>query len=318
MNVSFWLGVLRGILLGIIIGFPVSSPFVRMLPVPFVGQLTVAVLIAALYVLWTYHKTPTRHRTAILLFDAKRLRFGPEGKGYTEGLNCMLLGWPFFYPTDKVSAEQTLVFNQEKAYSKDNIVVMFNGTVNLFLDDVYNTYNIQSLEQAIAAVTSMVLKWIRTGAEKYTAIELVSQEANGADSIRGILAKWACEQVQRELSGPDAAWGYNITSTLQISHISLDGAYEGALRQVEQEKVEGQFEKTQIDRRLEQIDALKAKGINADLAATFAQVEAGKPGAQLHTFNIPGLQGIGEGLGNAGQVFSEWLKSKTGSKGAAP
>ncbi len=314
MNVSFWLGVLRGILLGIIIGFPLSYPLARMLPNPFVGQLILALLLAALYVLWTFHNTPTKHKTAIRLFETKRVRFGPQGKGYTEGLNCMLLGWPFFYPEDISIAETTHRFDQMLAYSDDRVPVKVSGTFNSVIDDVYATYNISDAN-AIAATVSMVEKWIRAKVEDFSAEGLVSQEA-GTSSAKILLSTEAYEAAHAELTGPDAPWGRDITKALQINHIRLDETFEAALRQREQEIIEGQSERIQIDRRLEQIDALKAKGVSPDLAATFAQVEAGKPGAQLHTFNIPGLQGIGEAASNAGKLLSDWIKS--GTKGATP
>lgn len=312
MNVSFWLGVLRGILLGIIVGFPVSYPLTRILPNPFVGQLVFAALIAVLYVLWTFHNTPTKHKTAIRLFQTKRIRFGPQGKGYTEGVNCMLLSWPFFYPEDKPVAETTHRFDQMLAYSDDRVPVKVSGTFNSVIDDVYATYNI-SYTDATAATVSMVEKWIRAKVEDFSAEELVSQEA-GTNSAKILLSTEAYEAAHAELTGPDAPWGRDITKALQINHIRLDETFESALRQREQEVIEGQSEKIQIERRLEQIDALKAKGVSADLAASFAQVEAGKPGAQLHTINIPGLSGIGDAASKAGNALGDWIKS--GTKGA--
>ena len=310
VNTSFVLAALAGLLIGYVIGLPVgrslanATGFSR----PFLMQSLVALGVAALWVLWTYHNTPTNHKTAMLLFGTKRVRMGPRGFGFEEGLNGKPLGWPFFVAVDKNISQQVEPFKQMKAYSKDKQPVRITGTYTRYIDDVYRTYDVSSEAEAIESLESMTLKWIRGGAEAYDAETLVSQEANG-NPTKDVLAKKAFDNVQAELAS-DASVGYNI-KPIQINEIDLDLEFENALKAKSREMKEGEAEQVQIDRRLEQLDSVIAKKVNPDLAAGFVQVEAEKPGAKVTTFNIPGIQGIGEAAGNFGKAAAEWLSKKT-------
>lgn len=303
-NTSFRLAVAAGLLIGFIVAM-LATPFL-----PLLAKGVVAVTIAALYVLWVYHKTPTNNKTAVLfLKGGARVRMGPNGKGFNEGLNAMPLGWPFFIAEDKSTSQTNEEFRQMKAYSKDKQPVFLEGTFNLFIDDIYATYNIENIEEAKETVRATVLKWLRAVPENYNAKDLVEHDTNG-NPMKNVLAREAYTHTQAELSSRNPI-GYNVRPTINIVEISLDADFEKALKNIAREEVEGQHEEVQVRRRLEQLAKVKAEGVNPDMAAAFVQVEAEKPGAKINTINIPGMQGIGEAAGNAGKAFSEWLRNRT-------
>lgn len=303
-NTSFRLAVAAGLLGGLIFAMLVT-PFL-----PLLAKGVVMITIAALYVVWVHHKTPTNNKTAVLfLANGARVRMGPGGKGFNEGLNAMPLGWPFFVAEDKSTSQTNEEFRQMKAYSKDKQPVFLEGTYNLFIDDIYATYNIQNEEEAKQSVKAAVLKWLRAVPENYNAKDLVEHDTDG-NPMKNVLAREAYNRTQQELSTRNPI-GYNVRPTIQIVEISLDPDFEKALKNIAREEVEGQHEAVQVRRRLEQLAQVKAEGVNPDMAAAFVQVEAEKPGAKINTINIPGMQGIGEAAGNAGKAFSEWLRNRT-------
>lgn len=306
MNPSFLLACVAGAAVAVFVGTPIAH-FTLGPAMPFVPKLTLGLGLGALYVAWVYHNIPTKNKAVVFLFGTYRVRMGPGGKGLVEGLNATPLGWPFMTVTNHPSDQKAEKFKQMQAISKDLVPVMLDGTYNYYIDDPYDTYNIENPKDALE---STVLKWIRAGAEDFSAEELVSQEASGA-STRTVLAQNAHDNIMRELEDPArTGWGYKITPALQINHIIPETHYAEALRKRQQEVIEGEYEQTQIDRRVDQIKKLTDNGVNPDLAAAFTQVEAEKPGANINTINLPGMQGIGEGVGKFAEGIRDLIRSK--------
>lgn len=313
-NTSFVLAVVFGLALGYFLGVPLTRKVASMIGLrsTFLVHWVTAISVAAVYVAWVYHNTPTNHKTALLFFGTSRFRVGPGGFGFEEGLNAMPLGWPFFTPVDKDVSQFVEEFKQMKAYSQDKQPVKITGTFRRYIDDIYATFNVNNKsgteEEAVQELVSLTLKQIRAAAEAFPAEDLVSQEANGGTSTKDLLATRAFDKVQTDLSGGN--WfGYNIMP-IQVNEIDLDPDFEKALKAKSREEKEGEAEKVQVKRRLEQIKDLTDQGINPDHAAAIAQVEAEKPGAKINTLNLPGSQGIGEGIGKFAEAASNWLNKK--------
>ncbi|MDO8548059.1 MAG: SPFH domain-containing protein [bacterium] len=290
MNLSFILAAIAAAIGSLVVGLPVGHFIVDHLPMggPFALKLMVAFSLGGLYLLWASHNTPIRNKGAVFAFGTYPVRMGPNRKGFTQGLNATPLGYPFFVVKDKFAGEKTIPFNQTKAFSDDRIPVMLEGTYNSYIDDVYDTFNIENPEKALESV---VLKWVRACAEEFNAEQLISQEA-GKDSSKIILAGEAYAKIEEELEDhAKSPWGYKITTALQINHIDLEENYKTAIRKRQQEIIEGDYEKTQADRRAQQAKQLvDDAGVSPDLAITSVQVEAEKPGAKVNTINIPGLE----------------------------
>ncbi|MEK7613186.1 MAG: SPFH domain-containing protein [Patescibacteria group bacterium] len=308
MNRSFGFAIIAGLILGTFIAIGLSFTNASL---GWFGNVLIMLMVATLYVLWVYHNTPTQHMTAVFLFGTWRWHMGPEGNGFTEGLNAVPLGYPFVILEDKFSGERTETFEQTQAYTADNVVAMLSGTYQVYMYDIYETYNIgppsgkEEPKDALKSVNSAILKHIRTAPESFTAVELISQEAGISGKSK--VAKEAYEKAHAELEGPDAKWGYQISPMLQINHISLPGEYDTALRKVSQETIEGDAEVVQVRRRIQQIEMFKNSGITPDLAAALAQVEVEKPGATVTTFNVPGLE---KGLDKTVDAIKTWLTGR--------
>ncbi len=314
-NTSFLLAVVFWLAVGYFVGVPISRWIAGGLGLrgTLVLHSAVTLAIATLGMLWVTHNTPTNHKTAVFFFKTARFRVGPRNNGFEEGLNALPLGWPFFVAQDRNVNQFVEKFDQMKAYSKDRQPVKISGTFRRYIDDIYASYNINNADgaetEAVEELVSTTLGFIRDGADEYTAIQLISEHPNGSGPTKKVLAESAYEKALAYLAGINTI-GYRITPIL-INEIDLDADFEKALKAKSREEQEGEAEQVQIERRLKQIDTLKAKGVNADLAVAAAQVEAEKPGAKINTINIPGMQGIGEAAGNAGKAFSDWLRNKT-------
>lgn len=313
-NTSFLLAIVFWLAVGYLFGVPFSRWTASALGLSGLSILHsgITIAIAAAGMVWVTHNTPTNHKTAVLFFGTARFRVGPRGNGFEEGLNALPLGWPFFVAHDRNVNQFVEKFDQMKAYSQDRQPVRISGTFRRYIDDIYAAYNINNADgqetEAVQELVSTTLGYIRDGAEDFTAVQLISEHPGGSGPTKKVLAESAYEKVQAYLAGANTI-GYNITPIL-INEVDLDPDFEKALKAKSREEVEGEAEQVQIERRLKQIDTLKEKGVNADLAASVAQVEAEKPGAKINTINIPGMQGIGEAAGNAGKAFSEWLRNR--------
>ncbi|MDO8548283.1 MAG: SPFH domain-containing protein [bacterium] len=317
MNPSFIFAAVAAVIGSLIVGLPVGNFIVEHLPMggPFGLKLMFAFALGGLWLLWVSHNTPTKNKSAVFAFGTYKVRMGPNRKGFTEGLNATPLGWPFFVARDKFAGEKTIPFNQTKAFSDDRIPVMLEGTYNSYIDDIYDTFNIENPEKAL---DSVVLKWVRACAEEFKAEQLISQEA-GKHSSKIILAGEAYAKIEEELEDhAKSPWGYKITTALQINHIDLEDNYKTSIRKRQQEIIEGQYEQTQAERRRKQADELVKLGIRPDVAYAGSLVDAEKPGASLQNITIHGIEGLGplaDDLGALGRGLTDFAKSKAEPKG---
>lgn len=322
MNRSFVIAAIISFALGLLIGQAIMShiPGANL----FIAKLAIGIAVSGAWLTWVYYNTPTAHKSAVFFFGTKRFRMGPGGKGFMEGLNALPLGWPFFTVEDKYAQEKTISFKQEKAYAKGNIPVKLDGTFNPYIDDIYATYNIKRrVRKGVVeentddfdgevkdAITSLVIKHIRVSVEEFTPERLISQELNvegNVEATKKILAERALKQINEELD-EKADWGWRVKPTLQINHIEIDAPYETSLENIEKARRDIESSKILLNGRLEQIDLAK-QHMDPNLAAAFAQVEAGKPGATITTINTPGIHALGESIGKGVEA---WLSRQTG------
>jgi hypothetical protein len=322
VNRSFAIAAIVSFVVGLFIGQALMShvPGAYFL----IAKLVVGFAVCGAWLTWVSYNTPTAHKSAVFFFGTLRFRMGPEGKGLMEGLNATPLGWPFFTVEDKYAQEKTIEFKQTKAYAKGNIPVKLQGTFNPFIDDVYKTYNIKlrvrkGTEEVSTddfdgevknAITSLVLKHVRVSVEEFTPEQLIAQELNvegNVEATKKILAKRALKQINEELE-EEADWGWRVKPTLQINDIELDTPYETSLANIGKAKLDVESSNISLDGRLAQIDRAK-QHMDPNLAAAFAQVEAGKPGATINTVNVPGAHALAKSIGDG---VAAWLSKQTG------
>lgn len=331
MNRSFVIAAIISFAVGLLIGQAIFSriPGADLL----LAKLAIGFAVSGAWLTWVYHNTPTANKTAVFFFGTLRFRMGPGGKGLTEGLNALPLGWPFFTAEDKYAEEKVIRFTQEKAYAKNKVPVLLDGTFNPYIDDIYKTYNLKKRTRAGTgeesidefggkvitnefdgevrdAITSLVLKHIRVEVEAFTPEELVGteiKEERKKDSIKKVLAKNAYDQIEHELS-TRADWGWKIKTTLQINHVLPDAPYEISMENIEKAKRDIQSSNLLLKGRLKQVELAK-EHMDPNLAAAFAQVEAGKPGATMNTLNVPGVNALAKIFGEA---FAAWLAKQIG------
>ncbi len=240
------------------------------------------------YALCVQPATPIGHRGVVKLLS-KRIRMGPEGMGFLEGINGTPLPVGLMTLESVDVREQTMELGEVDEYTTDNNTATVEGSIQWKIKDPYDW---KSVANGDVGLKARALQAVRDVVATHNYLGVIKENKEKlSDAIRDEIMR-----VLREHSA-DADKETLITDKIvdvplvQIRSVRLPDQNNVALNQVNVERVEREAEKLQAKSRRQQVDILtrrrskKPSTIDERLAYMGSLADAGRTGVNMAHFS---------------------------------
>lgn len=247
--------------------------------------------------------TAVQHRGVVSLFG-KRVRLGPGGLGYREGLNATPLPKGIMTIQDVNTQEQTMDLGEVDEFSKNDVVATADSSANWRIKDPYVWLDIAD---ATATLKNIVLQMFRDVMMDFRSH--ATRDANDnivvpgiIDQVKDMLADTIEHKVNQRLekNRTDAHRNSLLTDevvevvSVQIRKMDLPDETKTELNKRENEFIQKDAERIQAESRGNQADIIKrGRNVSDEYALAVVLNDAGKTGVEIKQY------GVGKSLSEA-------------------
>lgn len=235
--------------------------------------------VTSLYFVWGLESIPVGFRGVILFLGQRLLR---SGSGLSEGYQWVPKPFMSILPVD-CKTKSVDISDEEGAYSKDGPLMATNGFQRY---RVFDPYRYLGVDDAVPSLERLARQSVRIVMKQKTALE--NRNADKKDFADEV-AKTLHDQLDSNSNPNGVQWGLNTGITVIDDIWAVDKKLEEAWTAKVREEAEGEAERVQTTRRLEQVDMYTTKNVDPDLAGVLAQTDVEKPGAKVNAITVPGL-----------------------------
>lgn len=287
---------------------------------------------AVYYALCIQPETGTGKRGVVYLFTNQRWRIGPQGLGFTEGLNATPLPKGVMTVRDEIMQERTMDLGEVDEFTSNDVVASAFSSCNWRILDPYQW---QNMEKGDESLRNLVLQSCRdllmthrshaTRQDDGVIIErgIIDENKSAlADGLRDVINAALKDNRVNPMKNSQLTDEVVEVLSFQIKKVDLPEPVKKALAQRETEPVERQGERVQALSRQEQVNILattpggQSSGIDRQMAYLGSLADAGKQGVNLNHLSLAGT--ITDSIAAIGTNIERGLMALANSRNVPP